>query len=249
MKLQKLYSYVRQALAAYDMISENDRVAIGISGGKDSLTLLYALAGLRNFYPKKFELYAITIDLGYENFDLSSIQKLCQELEVEYHIVKTQIGEIVTEGNIQGSPCSLCAKMRKGALNDKALELSCNKIAYAHHMDDFIETMMLSLFYEGRFYCFPPVTYLEQTGLTVIRPLMYVPEVEVIGFDNKYKLPLQKNPCPYDGHTKREEVKQLLKHLHTNNPQIKKRLFHAIVNGKIEDWPTLCANVSQNKKP
>lgn len=239
MKLQKLYSYVRQALAAYDMIEENDKVAIGISGGKDSLTLLYALAGLRKFYPKKFELYAITVDLGYDDFDLSSIQKLCEELEVEYHIVRTQIGEIVTQGDIQASPCSLCAKMRKGALNDKAVQLGCNKIAYAHHMDDLIETMLLSLFYEGRFYCFPPVTYLDQTKLTVIRPLMYVPEADVIGFDNKYHLPVQKNPCPYDGHTKREEVKQLLKQLHSIDPKIKKRLFHAIIEGKIEDWPPI----------
>lgn len=236
MKMQKLYSYVRQAVDTYHMIEENDRIAIGISGGKDSLTLLYALAGLRKFYPKKFDICAITVDLGYENFDLTLIQDLCNDLEVEYHIVKTKIGEIVGQSDKKVSPCSLCAKMRKGALNDEAIKLGCNKIAYAHHMDDMIETMFLSLIYEGRFYCFPPVTYLEQTNLKVIRPLMLIPEVDIIGFSNKYPLPVVKSTCPYDGHTQRAQVKELVKQLHMQYPGVKKRLFHAIVTGNIEDW-------------
>lgn len=236
MKMQKLYSYVRQALDTYEMVQENDRIAIGISGGKDSLTLLYALAGLRKFYPKKFEICAITVDLGYPNFNLTLIQDLCNELEVEYHIVSTKIGEIVEQSDKRLSPCSLCSKLRKGALNNEAVKLGCNKIAYAHHMDDMIETMFLSLIYEGRFYCFPPVTYLEQTKLTVIRPLMLVPEVDIIGFGNKYPLPTVKNACPYDGHTRRAQIKDLVKQLHMQYPGIKKRLFHAIVTGNIEDW-------------
>lgn len=236
MKIQRLYSYVRQALDTYPMIASGDKIAVGISGGKDSLTLLYALAGLRKFYPKPFEICAITVDLGFGEFELSPIRDLCERLQVEYYVEHTQIGEIVQ--NQEGhSRCSLCSKLRKGALNERALALSCNKIAYAHHMDDMIETMLLSLFYEGRFYSFSPTTLLERTQLTVIRPMMFVPEADVIGFANKYALPTVKNPCPMDGNTKREYIKQLLRQLNKENPGIKKRLFHAILTGKIEDWP------------
>ena len=199
MKVQQLYSFARRAIDDYQMIADGDKIAVGISGGKDSLALLYALAGLRRFYPNPFELVAISVDLGYEGFDLSKIQALCDELQVEYHIVKTDIGNIVMEERKESSPCSLCAKMRKGALNDKAKELGCNKVAYGHHMDDIIETMFLSLIYEGRFHSFSPVTYLDRMELTVIRPLMYLSEADVIGFQNKYELPVAKNPCPVDG--------------------------------------------------
>lgn len=237
MKLQKLYSLVRQAVDEYKMIEENDKIAIGISGGKDSLTLLYALAGLRKFYPIKFELVAITVDLGYDEFDLSKVEALCNELCVEYHIVKTDIGRIsIEKSKNQGSPCSWCAKLRKGAFNEKAKSLGCNKIAYAHHMDDIIETMFMSMFYEGRFYSFPPVTYFEDADMYVLRPMMYVSESEVKGFANKYELPVKKNPCPYDGHTKREYVKKMIANLNRDNPGIKDRLFNAIKNGNIEDW-------------
>ena len=159
MKLQKLYSKVRQALDDYNMITENDKIAIGVSGGKDSLTLLYALAGIRSFYPIHFELAAIAVDLGYDDFTLSPVQTLCDELGVDFYIVKTDIGRISLEkSKEQASPCSWCAKLRKGALNDFALSIGCNKIAYAHHMDDILETMFLSLLYEGQFYSFAPVT-------------------------------------------------------------------------------------------
>lgn len=236
MKLQQLYSYVRQAVDDYQMIQPNDRIAIGISGGKDSLTLLYALAGLRKFYPNKFEIIALTVDLGFPGFDLTPIRRLCEDLHVEYHIVKTEIGRIVFDERKETSPCALCAKMRKGALNDYAKKLSCNKIAYAHHMDDIIETMFLSMFYEGRFYSFAPVTHLDRSDLTVIRPLMYVPEANVIGFLHKQNLPLVKNPCPADGETKREYIKQFVRTLNLENPGIKKRIFHAIRNGNIDGW-------------
>ena len=171
MKLQRLYSYVRQAMEEYDMVSEDDRIAIGVSGGKDSLTLLYALAGLRNFYPKKFDITAITVDLGYEGFELSKIRKLCEELDVEYHVVSTQIKDMVKNGE-----CSLCARLRKGALGEMALRLNCNKIAYAHHKDDLIETLMMSLIFEGRVNTFSPLTHLDRTGLYLIRPLIFVNE-------------------------------------------------------------------------
>lgn len=239
MKVQQLYSFARRAIDDYQMIADGDKIAVGISGGKDSLALLYALAGLRRFYPNHFELVAISVDLGYEGFDLSKIQALCDELQVEYHIVKTDIGNIVMEERKESSPCSLCAKMRKGALNDKAKELGCNKVAYGHHMDDIIETMFLSLVYEGRFHSFSPVTYLDRMELTVIRPLMYLSEADVIGFQNKYELPVAKNPCPVDGYTRREYAKNLVRQIQQENPGAKKRMFTAIVNGNIEGWPKL----------
>lgn len=236
MKLQQLYSRVRQAIDDYHMIEDNDRIAIGISGGKDSLTLLYALAGLRRFYPQKFELVAISVDLGISKVDMSQIEALCQQLEVPFTLIKTQIGPIIFEERKESSPCSLCAKMRKGALNNAAIELGCNKIAYAHHMDDIIETMFLSMIYEGKFYTFPPVTHLDKSHLTVIRPMMYVLEADVKGFQNQYHLPVVKNPCPADGATKREYTKQLIRQINHDNPGVKKRFFNAIVTGNIEGW-------------
>lgn len=240
MELQKLLSYTRQAIDDYRMIDDNDTIAVGVSGGKDSLTLLYALSCLRRFYPKKFNLQAVTVDLGYDGFDLSPVKTLCEKLEVPYQIVTTQISDILADKIPENtSPCSLCAKLRKGALNNAVLALKCNKVAYAHQMDDLIETALLSLLYEGRFYSFPPVTTLARTGLSIIRPLLYVSEAEVIGFQNKHQLPVIKNPCPTDGITRREYVKNLLSQLNRDNPGVKKRLFHAITHGNIPDWPQI----------
>ncbi|MDO5348487.1 MAG: tRNA 2-thiocytidine biosynthesis TtcA family protein [Lachnospiraceae bacterium] len=237
MKLQRLLSLTRQALDAYHMIDAGDHIALGISGGKDSLTLLYALANLKHFYPNHFELSAITVDLGLGNMDLEPVKALCQHFSVPYKIIPTDIGKILFEARQESNPCSLCAKMRKGALNRAAKEMGCNKIAYAHHRDDLIETMMLSLLYEGRFYAFSPCTYLDRMQLTVIRPLIFVTEAEIIGFRNKYQLPVCKNPCPMDGHTKREYVKLLTKRLEFENPGAKNRMFRAIIDGTIEGWP------------
>ena len=237
MDLQRLLSYTRRAVDDYAMIEDGDKIAVGISGGKDSLTLLYALKNLQRFYPKHFDLIAITVDLGYEGFDLSPIEALCRELDVEYHIVHTDIGNIVINERQETSPCSLCAKMRKGALNKAIMDLECNKVAYAHHMDDMVETLMLSLIFEGRFYSFSPRTYLDKTELTVIRPMMYVPEVDVKGFTNKYQLPVVKNPCPVDGITKREYAKNLVRQINLEHPGAKKRLFTAIIEGNIPSWP------------
>ena len=236
MKLQKLLSYTRQAVDEYEMIQEGDKIAVGISGGKDSLTLLYALVNLQIFYPKQFDLVAVTVDLGYEGFDLTEIQRLCEDLQVKYHIINTKISEMVTSDSLEGSACSLCARLRKGALNDAAKELGCNKVAYGHHMDDVIETMMLALIFEGRFCSFWPVTHLDKSDLTVIRPMIYVPETDVKGFENKMNLPVSKNPCPIDGSTKREYIKNLIKQLNLENPGVKKRLFHAIKDGNLEGW-------------
>ena len=236
MKLQKLMSLVRKALDEYQMIDDGDRIAIGISGGKDSLTLLYALSGLQRFYPHRFELEAITVSLGFPGFDLEPVMALCQELGVRHTIVETQIGSIIFEDRKETNPCSLCAKMRKGALNEKAKELGCNKVAYAHHKDDVVETMLLSLIFEGRFYSFSPRTYLDRMDLTVIRPMIFVEEPDVIGFKNRYQLPVSKNPCPADGVTKRQYVKDLLRQLNLENPGVKARLFSAILDSDIKGW-------------
>ena len=236
MKLQQVLSYVRKAVDDYQMIAEGDRIAVGISGGKDSLTLLYALHGLKRFYPKHFEIHAVTVDLGFDNLNLDKIKELCKTLDVEYTIVKTDIARIVFEERKEENPCSLCAKMRKGALNQAIKEAGCNKVAYAHHKDDVVETMLMSLIFEGRFHTFSPVTYLDRTELTVIRPLMYINEVDVIGFVNKYNVPVVKSPCPADGHTKREYVKNLLRNLNLENPGVKERMFTAIVNSNMKGW-------------
>lgn len=237
MKYQKLLSLTRKAVDEYEMIEEGDRIAVGISGGKDSLTLLYALNGLRRFYPKHFELAAVTVDLGFRNLNLEPIKNLCNELQVPYKIVETQIAQIVFEERKESNPCSLCAKMRKGALNAAIKELGCNKVAYAHHKDDVVETMLLSLIYEGRFHSFSPRTYLDRMDLTVIRPLMFVDEADVIGFQHKYQLPVAKSPCPADGNTKREYVKNLLRELNYENPGVKNRMFTAVLNGDFGGWP------------
>lgn len=236
MKLQQLLSYTRKAVDDYQMIQPGDKIAIGISGGKDSLALLYALAGLRRFYPNPFELCAITVDLGFEGFDLSEIKALCEELQVPYYVQKTEIGEVVFQVREESNPCSLCAKLRKGAFNDKAKELGCNKSAYAHHKDDVIETMLMSLLYEGRYNCFSPVTYLDRSDITLIRPLIYVEEADIIGFEHKYNLPVRKNPCPADGLTKRADTKELVKRLNEEYKGSKERLFHAITDGTLPAW-------------
>ena len=227
---------MRRALDDYNMIQEGDRIAVGISGGKDSLTLLYALHGLKRFYPKKFELHAVTVDLGFQNLNLEKIKRLCEELEVPYTIVKTDIADIVFNQRGEENPCSLCAKMRKGALNQAIRDAGCNKVAYAHHKDDVVETMVMSLIFEGRFHTFSPVTYLDRMDLTVIRPLMYMNEADVIGFVNKHNVPVVKSPCPADGHTKREYVKQLLRQLNLENPGVKERMFTAIVSSNLKGW-------------
>lgn len=236
MQLQQVLSLVRRACDDYNMIEDGDKIAVGISGGKDSLTLLTALAHMRRFYPKKYELIAITIDLGFNNLNLDKITEFCKALDVEYVIVKTDIAQIVFEERKEKSPCSLCAKMRKGALNDAMKAKGVNKIAYAHHKDDVVDTMMMSLIYEGRFHTFAPVTYLDRTDLHVIRPLIYMNEADVIGFVNKNNIPVVKSPCPVDKHTKREYVKDLLKDINRENPGVKQRMFTAIKDSNLNGW-------------
>ena len=235
MTLQQVLSQVRRAADDYEMIQDGDKIAVGISGGKDSLTLLYALSALRRFYPHPFELHAVTVDLGFENLNLGKIEALCKELDVPYTIVPTQIASIVFDQRKEKNPCALCAKMRKGALNEAIRGAGCNKIAYAHHKDDVVETLMLSLIYEGRFHTFAPVTFLDRMNLTVIRPLVYMKEADVIGFVHKHDVPVVKSPCPADGHTRREYVKQLLRQLNLENPGVKDRMFTTVQSG-LAEW-------------
>lgn len=236
MKLQKLLSLTRKAIDEFQMIQPGDKIAVGISGGKDSLTLLYALSALRRFYPAPFSIEAITVSLGFEGFDLGPIKALCQELDVPYTVVDTEIGNIIFKERKEENPCSLCAKMRKGAFNEKAKELGCNKLAYAHHKDDVVETLLMSLILEGRIHTFSPVTYLDRMDLTLIRPLIYVDEADVKGFMNLYHLPIAKNPCPADGFTQREYAKNLIQQLSHEHPGTKERMFTAILNSELPAW-------------
>lgn len=214
------------------MISDGDKIAVGVSGGKDSLVLLLALSSLRKFYPKKFDLCAITVSLGFDNFCVSPIQDFCEKIGVPYYVCDTLIGEIVFNVREEKNPCSLCANMRRGAINGKAKELGYNKIALGHNKDDFIETSILRLFYEGNFKSFLPVTYLDNKKLHVIRPLIYILEKEIKDYAKKNCLPIVKNPCPKDKNSKREEIKNLINSLAKENRNLKSNIFGAIKRSK-----------------
>ena len=234
--MQKLLSYTRRAVDHYHMIEEGDRIAVGVSGGKDSLALLVALANLRRFYPKHYEVVAITLEMGYEEMDFSAVQALCDSLGVEYIRVPTQIKQIVFDIRQEENPCSLCAKLRRGALHDAALAAGCKKVALGHHFDDVVETYMLSLMYEGRISCFKPVTWLDRRGITLIRPLLYTPEHYIRSFARRENLPIVHNPCPADGNTKRQEVKELLRTLEKENRGLRERIFGAIQRYPLDGW-------------
>jgi tRNA(Ile)-lysidine synthase TilS/MesJ len=236
MKMQRLLSYVRRAVDDYDMIQDGDRVAVGISGGKDSLTMLLALKQMQRFYPNKYELEAISVSLGFEGMDFSPVQKFCDELGVNYTIVHTDIGQIVFDERKEKNPCALCAKLRKGALNDMVEKLGCNKIALGHNKDDVIETLFMSLFYEGRIHCFSPKTFLSKRKIESIRPLIYVPEGEVKGFAVKNNLPVVKNKCKADGNTKREEIKGFIKEQAKKYDNFEEIIFGAIKRSELEGW-------------
>ena len=234
--IKRVLSHVRRAVDDYEMINDGDKIAVGVSAGKDSLTLLCALAELRRFYPKKFELIAITVDMGFEGSDFSEIQKLCDELDVPYHIIPTQISKIIFDVRKEKNPCSLCAKMRRGALYGGARELGCNSVALGHHFDDVVKTFMLNLFYEGRIGCFQPVTYLSNTDINLIRPMIYMPEKDVRYFASHASLPISKVKCPADGNTEREEMKKLLASLERENKGLRYRIFGAIQRGEIDGF-------------
>ena len=235
--MKRLLSYTRRAIDDYSMIEEGDKIAVGVSAGKDSLTLLCAMAYLRRFYPKKFELIAITIDMGFEGgMDFTPIKELCEKLDVPYHIVPTEISKIIFDVRKESNPCSLCAKMRRGALHNAAKELGCTSVALGHHFDDVVETFMLNLFFEGRLGCFSPVTYLSRVGIKLIRPMLYMPEKDVKEFTNKNELPVISSPCPADKTTERENMKQLLHNLERENKGLRYRIFGAITRGELDGF-------------
>ena len=237
-ELRRILSFVRRAVDDYEMIREGDRIAVGISGGKDSLTTLVALAALRRFYPKPFELVAIAVDLGFEGTDYSGVISLCETLGVPFHRVKTDIGHIIFDLRREKNPCSLCARMRRGSLNAAAKELGCTTVALGHHFDDAVETFMLNLFYEGRLGCFSPVTYLSRQELYVIRPLLYAEEKDVEYFARHADppLPIMRSLCPANESTEREEMKQLLRRLERENKGLRHRIFGALCRGELDGF-------------
>ena len=241
--LKRLLSYTRRAADDYHMIEDGDKIAVGVSAGKDSLSLLYAMAELRRFYPKKFELIAITVDMrfgdleaGGEPTDYTPIRELCEKLNVTYHVEPSNIAKIIFDVRKESNPCSLCAKLRRGMVNDTAKKLGCNKVALGHHFDDAVETFMLNLFYEGRLGCFSPVTYLDRTDITVIRPLIYAPEKDIRYFAASAELPVVESRCPADGETERESMKQLLADLEYNNKGLRHRIFGAMQKAGLDGY-------------
>lgn len=223
-----MLSYVRRACEDYEMIGSGDHIAVAVSGGKDSLATLMALAEMRRFYPKPYTLEAITVDLGFAGFDLSPVARFCEQIDVPYTVVASDIGKVIFEERAEKNPCSLCAKLRKGALNGAAVQHGCTRVAYGHNRDDVIHTFFLSLLYEGRLHTLEPVSYLDRSGLYCIRPLMYVPERDVIGLVRRYKLPVAKSPCPVDGKTKRTEINQLTGELRKRYDHFDAKVFNAI---------------------
>ena len=234
--MQHILSLVRRCVEDYDMIQAGETVAVGVSGGKDSVLTLAALARLREFYPKPFPAEAVTIDSGAPGMDFTPIRELCESLEVPYHLVPVPIYEIIFVHRKEKNPCSLCAKLRRGALSTELGRLGISKIALGHHYDDAVETMVMSLFLEGRISCFQPVTYLDRTKVTQIRPLLYVEEREVRGAVRRLDLPVVDNPCPANGTTRREEMKLLLRDLEKTYPQLKKKIFGAIQRYPLYGW-------------
>ena len=226
--MQKLLSKMRQAINDFNLIDNGDKIAVGLSGGKDSLTLLHLLNTYKKFSPEQFELIAITLNPG--GIDNAPLHKLCKELNVPFYEIQTSIKEIVFDKRKEKNPCSLCANLRRGALNDNAAKLGCNKVALGHHKDDAIETLLLSIFYEGRINCFSPKSYMDKNNLSLIRPMVYINEKSIINISNKYNFPIITNPCPVDKKTKREDVKKLISKLNLEIPSFKKNLFSALNN-------------------
>ena len=230
--MQQILSKMRKAIEEYNMIEEGDKIAVCLSGGKDSITLLNGLKALQRFYPKHFELIAITVNPGFDNFDNELLQKNCDEVQVPLFIEKSNIKEIVFDVRKEKNPCSLCANLRRGALNDTAKKLGCTKVALGHHKDDAIETFIMSLFYEGRVNCFSPKTYLDKQDITVIRPMVYIEEYMTKKATKEFNYPVIVNPCPANGSTKRQDVKELLAQLNSTMPGVKKNIFGALNNSE-----------------
>lgn len=235
--MKHILGYARRAISDFGMIKSGDKVAVGLSGGKDSILTLLTLAELRRFYPEKFELIAITLDMGMDGFDVSPLRELCEANGVEFFVEKTHIKEIVFDIRNEKSPCSLCANLRRGILYDTAKKLGCNKVALGHHMDDVMETFFMSLIYEGRTHTFLPITYLSRKDLYVIRPMVYTPESEIKHLVKKLDIQIVKNECPANGETKRQYVKELIRGIERENKGVRESVFGAIMRS--EEWRDL----------
>lgn len=233
--MQRLIGLVRRCVEDYNMIQPKDRIAVGVSGGKDSLALLLFLEELRKYNDNPFFLEAITVDMGL-GMNYSGIKKLCEDLGVPFTLVKTEIGPVIFEYRKEKNPCSMCAKMRRGALNQALLDRGLNKLALGHHYDDAVETFMMSLLYEGRISCFQPVTNLDRTGVIQIRPMLYIHEQTIENFVTRQHLPVLTNRCPVDKHTKREEIKKLIYDLSASYPDLKDRIFGAMQRFPLPEW-------------
>lgn len=233
--MQRLIGLVRRCAQDYNMIKPGDRIGVGVSGGKDSIALLVFLAHLKNYEHIPFELEAVTVDLGF-GMDFSPIENLCKDLSVPFTLVKTEIAPVIFDYRKEKNPCSMCAKMRRGALNQALLERGLNKLALGHHYDDAVETFMMSLLYEGRISCFQPVTDLDRTGIVQIRPMLYIHEQTIDNFVNRENLPIVKNRCPVDKRTKREEIKKLVYDLSATYPDLKERIFGAMQRLPLPEW-------------
>ena len=229
-------SLVRKGVDEYEMISPGDRIAVGVSGGKDSLVLLCALAHLRRYYPNRFELEAITIDCGFPGMGFEPVAELCRRIDVPYTVVKTDIKEVVFDVRREDNPCSLCSKMRRGALDEKLKSRGCNKLALGHHMDDAVETFMMSLIFEGRISCFRPVTYLDRSDVTQIRPMIYAGEQRIANLCECMGLPVVKTTCPMDRDSKRKEIKDFISSLQEDYPDIKTKIFGAMQRLPLDGW-------------
>ena len=233
--MQKLIGLVRRCVEDYDMIHPGDKIGVGVSGGKDSLALLVFLAELRKYNHNPFTLEAITIDMGL-GMDYSEIEALCKKLDVPFTLIKTEIAPIIFDYRKEKNPCSMCSKMRRGALNQALLDRGLNKLALGHHYDDAVETFVMSLIYEGRISCFQPVTDLDRTGIVQIRPMLYIHERTVDSFASRYQLPVLTNRCPVDKNTKREEIKNLVYELTARYPDLKERIFGAMQRFPLPEW-------------
>ncbi len=245
--LQKILSRMRNAIEDYQMIEDGDHIAVGVSGGKDSLVLLLGLKALQRFLPVKFQITAITLAMGFEGFDRQGLIAFFEQLGVAWHIEDTKIGEVVFDIRKESNPCALCANLKRGTIHAVAKQLGCNKVAFGHHMDDAIETLMLSLLYEGRFHCFSPVTHLDRSGITLIRPLIYAEEKAIRSCARAEGLTPIATGCPVDGVTKRAWIKTHIRDLRAINPNIKATLFGAIQRGHINGWKPM-GHSSQYKK-
>ena len=234
--MKKTLGCLRRADQDFHLIESGDKIAVGVSGGKDSLLLLHALGLYRHFSHKDFSLHAVTVTMGLEPFDLTGIRRLCDDLEIDYCVRKTEIGKIIFDYRKEKNPCALCAKMRRAVLANTCVEKGFNKLALGHHREDAIETLLMSLFYEGRFHTFHPRTEMSRTGITVIRPLVYLPESHVKHMTHVLDLPVVESPCPANGETRRAEMKELMRKLRQIYPDANERFLHALRQDRYDLW-------------